>query len=402
VVASKPRLLYLSPVVPGVAGNGLAMRAGMVLEALAQRNRLYLLVIPLYPPFGVPVPAPIARLCHEAVVQPVGPPGLAPASRPLRWLKRVPGLRRSPPADVSVQRPFQAVGIDVVHVFRLSMLPFARPYFAGSCGHVPKRHLDLDDVESVTHRRLGELYRRNGNAALAGLEEREAQRYEALEDETLREFARVYVCSAEDRERLRHRSSRDVCILPNAVRVPVSVRPKPSGGSFTFLFVGTLGYYPNEDGIRYFCSCVLPLIRQMAPRAFNVTIVGTGATDGIRQLAHEPEVRLVGAVPDVAPYYFDADAAVVPVRAGGGTRIKVLEAFSYRRAVVSTSIGIEGIAAHDEEHVLVADTADAFAERCIRLMRDTAVAERLTDNALSLVRRAYSLEAIARTVAAFP
>ena len=166
--------------------------------------------------------------------------------------------------------------------------------------------------------------------------------------------------------------------------------------------MGTLGYYPNEDGLRYFCSCVLPLMRQMAPRVFNVTIVGTGATDGIQQLTHEPEVRLVGAVPDVAPYYRDADAIVVPVRAGGGTRIKVLEAFSYRRPVVSTSIGIEGIDAHDAEHVLLADTADVFAEQCVRLMRDAALAERLTENALSLVRRAYSLEAVARTVAAFP
>ena len=290
----------------------------------------------------------------------------------------------------------------MVHVFRLSMLPFARPYLAASCGRVPKIHLDLDDVESITHRRLGELYRLNGNAALARLAEREAQRYEALEDEVLRECDRVYVCSAEDRERLRHRSSRDVCILPNAVRVPASVGLKPRGDPFTFLFVGTLGYYPNEDGLRYFCSCVLPLIRQMAPRAFNVTIVGTGATDGIQRLTHEPEVRLVGAVPDVAPYYRDADAVVVPVRAGGGTRIKVLEAFSYRRPVVSTSIGIEGIDAHDAEHVLVTDTADAFAEQCVRLMRDAALAERLTENALSLVKRAYSLEAVARTVAAFP
>src|SRR5207302_7951842 len=84
VVALKPRLLYLSPVVPDVTGNGLAMRAGVVLEVLAQRYCLYLLVIPLYPPFGVPVPAPIARLCHQAVVQPVGLPGQARASRPLR------------------------------------------------------------------------------------------------------------------------------------------------------------------------------------------------------------------------------------------------------------------------------------------------------------------------------
>src|SRR5207248_10648742 len=111
----------------------------------------------------------------------------------------------------------------------LSMPPSACPYLTASYDHMPKRHLDLDDIESITRRRLGELYRLNGNAALAGLAEREAQRYEALEDEVLQEFDRVYVCSAEDRERLRHRSSREVCILPNAVRVPVSVGHRPTG-----------------------------------------------------------------------------------------------------------------------------------------------------------------------------
>src|SRR5205814_10238117 len=106
--------------------------------------------------------------------------------------------------------------------------------------------------------------------------------------------------------------------------------------------------------------------------------------------------QLERPVPDAAPCYRAADAIVVPVRAGGGTRIKVLEAFSYRRPVVSTSIGIEGIDAHDAEHVLLADTADVFAEQCVRLMRDAALAERLTEDALSLVKRAYSLEAVAR------
>jgi glycosyltransferase involved in cell wall biosynthesis len=303
---------------------------------------------------------------------------------------------------VPAQWPWLEARLDVIHVFRLSMLPFARPYLAESRGHVPRRHLDLDDIESDTHRRLAELYRLNGNAALAGQEELEAERYEALEDEVLRHFDRVYVCSADDGARLRLRSSREVCILPNAVRLPASGRPRPRSGPFNFLFVGTLGYYPNEDGIRSFCLDVVPLIRQLAPRDFSVTVVGTGATDRIRQLAHAPHVRLVGPVPDVAPCYRDADAVVVPVRAGGGTRIKVIEAFGHRRPVVSTSIGVEGIAARDEEHLLLADTAEAFARQCERLMTNTALAERLTENALALVRRSYSLEAVTKIVAAFP
>jgi len=87
------------------------------------------------------------------------------------------------------------------------------------------------------------------------------------------------------------------------------------------------------------------------------------------------------------------------VRAGGGTRIKVLEAFSHHRAVISTSIGMEGIDAIDDVHVLIADTPEVFAERCVRLMADRVSRDRLAENAFSLFHHCYSAEAIKRTVA---
>jgi glycosyltransferase involved in cell wall biosynthesis len=287
---------------------------------------------------------------------------------------------------------------DTVHVFRLAMLPFARPY-SGASGGWPRRHLDMDDVESTTHARLAELYRLNGNGVMARFEEEEARRAEALEAAVLREFDRLYVCSEEDKDALHRRTRAQVCVLPNALPLPGPLPPRPGEAPFTFLFVGTLGYYPNEDAILHFCAEVLPRIRRDAARDFRVTIVGTGATPAIRSLAALPDVRLIGAVPDVAPWYGAADAVVVPVRAGGGTRIKVLEAFSYRRPVVSTSIGIEGIAARAEEHVLVGDTPAALADQCLRLMADPRLAERLTTAAYALFTRAYTLEAVARSLA---
>jgi glycosyltransferase involved in cell wall biosynthesis len=307
-----------------------------------------------------------------------------------------------PPTDLVAQAgsAFQDVPFDVVHVFRLAMLPFARPY-VGASGRRLRRHLDLDDVESITRRRLAELYRSNGDDVLACFEEAAAARAEALEAEVLRDFDRIYVCSEVDKQALAARSNTPVCVLPNALPVSAPLpRPGRTGGPFTFLFVGTLGYYPNEEGIVHFCAEVLPLLRRTAPRDFQVIIVGSGATPAVQQLAGRPEVRLVGAVPDVAPWYAEADAVVVPIRAGGGTRIKVLEAFSYRRPVVSTSIGIEGIGAHDGKHVLVGDTPAAFSEQCMRLMTDPSLSERLTDRAFSLFMRAYTTDAVARSLAA--
>jgi glycosyltransferase involved in cell wall biosynthesis len=108
---------------------------------------------------------------------------------------------------------------------------------------------------------------------------------------------------------------------------------------------------------------------------------------------------MIGEVPDIAPWYQNSTAVVVPVRAGGGTRIKVLEAFSHRRAVISTSIGMEGVDAVDDEHVLIANTPELFAERCVRLMADRVLRDRLAENAFSLFRHCYSAVAIKRTIA---
>jgi glycosyltransferase involved in cell wall biosynthesis len=128
--------------------------------------------------------------------------------------------------------------------------------------------------------------------------------------------------------------------------------------------------------------------------------LGTGAPDAVQQLARIPEVRVIGAVPDLTPWYRDADAVVVPLRAGGGTRIKVLEAFSFRRPVVSTSLGVEGIDVVPDEHVLLGDSPDELAMQCQRLMDDRHLGEMLVERAYALLVSAYSKDAQARALAA--
>jgi glycosyltransferase involved in cell wall biosynthesis len=131
-----------------------------------------------------------------------------------------------------------------------------------------------------------------------------------------------------------------------------------------------------------------------------VNLVGWGATAAVEALAELPGVRLVGWVPEVEPWYAEADVAIIPIRAGGGTRIKALEAFAYRRPVVATTIGIEGIDAGADEHVFIGDTVEAFAAQCVRLMTEPELAERLTENAFALFNRAYTIEAVTATLAA--
>ncbi len=102
------------------------------------------------------------------------------------------------------------------------------------------------------------------------------------------------------------------------------------------LFVGTLGYFPNADAARFLCRDIVPALRRLSGHAIVVDLAGAGDTTGLRDIAQMPEVTLLGYVEDLAPLYAAADIAVAPLRAGGGTRIKILEAFAHGVPVVAT------------------------------------------------------------------
>lgn len=301
----------------------------------------------------------------------------------------------------AARQAFPGVDFDTVHVSRLHVAPFA--FACGRQGSASRSvwQLDLDDVESVTRRRIGDLCRLNGERRMAARQALDAELYDAMQRRLLPRFDRVFVCSERDKKALEDDyACRHVEMVPNVVRIPNEPKGRAGDAPFRLLFVGTLGYYPNRDAVCYFCDSVLPLVRRAEKRRFVVTVVGGGLPGPLaRALSRVPEVEPLGYVTDLGPVYADSDAVIVPIRAGGGTRIKVLEAFSYRMPVVSTSAGAEGIAARDGEHLLIGDTAEAFARGCVRLMADPELRRRLAENAFDLVRTCHTLEAMRRAVA---
>lgn len=253
-------LLYISPVIPDLRGNGLAMRAGAVLEALSSHYRVSLLVVPLYAPYGVTIPEAISALCRRSAVLPS--PLFAPPETTATLgtiVRQLLGMRRGAPSS---DLPFADATFSIVHAFRLAALPYTRPYRARLQG--AGLHLDLDDLESVTHRRLAYLYRLNGREERARTEERAAERAHAAEDEAFAEADRVYVCSEIDAAALRGRTATEIMVLPNTVRPAPRIERPSSPYSFNFLFVGNLGYYPNEDAAYYLCHEILPALRAIS------------------------------------------------------------------------------------------------------------------------------------------
>ena len=154
------------------------------------------------------------------------------------------------------------------------------------------------------------------------------------------------------------------------------------------VFIGKMDYRPNVDGVLWFCREVLPRVRSEVPD-FCFTIVGAQPTPEITALDGTDGVRVTGRVPDTRPYLHEAAIAVVPLRAGSGTRLKVLEAFAMGRAVVSTSIGCEGIDAEPGRHLVTADDGSDFAGAVVRLLRGPDERARLGAQARALVEARY-------------
>jgi glycosyltransferase involved in cell wall biosynthesis len=158
--------------------------------------------------------------------------------------------------------------------------------------------------------------------------------------------------------------------------------------------IGQLGYEPNLEGAFYFTERIFPLVRERVPKA-RLRLVGRyRREEDVAWLRQQPGVTVVGEVDEVTPELAAADVVVVPLRFGGGTRIKTLEAFAHRRPVVTTDVGREGIDAVDGTHLLVADGVADFASACVQVIDNPALAASLAESGHELWRSRYSWESI--------
>jgi len=155
------------------------------------------------------------------------------------------------------------------------------------------------------------------------------------------------------------------------------------------VFVGGLNWYPNRDGFEFFATEIVPLIRS-EHRDVEFDWVGTGTELVSPTMAAAAGIKLLGRVPDVRPIVHAARCFVVPLRVGGGSRLKILDAWAMGRAVVSTSVGCEGLAAEHDCNIVIADAPRDFATAVCRLLADDRHAERLGREARRTAERCYS------------
>lgn len=290
--------------------------------------------------------------------------------------------------------PWRHVRFDAVHIYRLPLAPFVRAFD----GATVKRFLDIDDIESITSDRLAELYSLNGRTSSAQSSRRYAEVHRLREEGCLRSFDGVFVCSRDDAVVLRRMYRCAAFVLPNTVTMPPVVRSKKHE-TLTILFVGSMDYHPNEDAALQLADVVLPGILRSTQCSVQLLIVGNRPRDSVLALGTRTGITVTGAVDSVTPYYRQATVAVVPLRAGGGTRIKILEAAVHRVPVVSTPVGAEGLEVTDGRELLLADTPEQMAGQCVRLWRDPGLRSRIIRNAYSWVRREHTASALDRALA---
>jgi glycosyltransferase involved in cell wall biosynthesis len=220
---------------------------------------------------------------------------------------------------------------------------------------------------------------------------RKARRYEQ------RLFSRFSLClvtSTRDQREVEALLGRrnGVAVVRNGVDLAGGAPVRAPHMEKTLIYPGPIAYSANLDAVQYFIDEILPVLSSRIP---DVRLIVTGSTDGVRlDRLTNAHVEFTGQLDDVRSLVAGSASCVVPLRIGGGTRLKILEAMALGTPVVSTSKGAEGLDVVDEEHLLIADSASAFADQIVRVLSDPPLAMRLTRNARALVEARYGWEAI--------
>lgn len=218
----------------------------------------------------------------------------------------------------------------------------------------------------------------------------EKKRLQAVEESAWRECRLCFTVSDDERKEIAAISGDSAKVITAANGVDPErfvFQPRRKNGR-KILFLGGMDYTPNLDAARYFLKEVFPLIRAEEPEA-RVLLIGR-ELGKLFEAAVMPGVECHESVPEVLPWFYEADLLVVPLRQGAGTRIKVLEAMSAGLPVVATPKGCEGISVTNGREILIAPTSNEFSSACLMLLRDSSVGERLAQKARQLVLARYT------------
>jgi len=388
-------VLFLSQIVPYPPHGGVLQRGYNLLRELSSAHRVHLLAF--HHPDALAAEEldaateHLAGFCASVETFPLWPkahPWLRLPAYLLGALSTQPFgalAYRSRAYTAAIERHLTQSDIDVVHVDTITLAPYIRPDW-------PPALLTHHNIESQLFARRAAA---ESNPLARAYVEREARKLENFERRFCPLFSRNVTVSDTDTATLVNMvPGLDCLVVANGVDCNY-FSSHPEASQPRLIYTGGLNMFANLDAVDYFLAEVWPTVLEAVPDA-RFVIIGQDPPPRLLALAEqESGIEVTGYVDDVRPYVRDAAVYVVPLRVGGGTRLKVLDAMAQGKAIVSTSIGCEGIELEPGRDLVVADDAASFARRTIELLSDAQARRRLGDEARKTVEARYQWSAIA-------
>jgi sugar transferase (PEP-CTERM/EpsH1 system associated) len=385
------RLLFLTPQLPYPPRQGTALRNWGLVQHLSQRHTVGLLS---FAEGGQATDSELLRTtCLPFVTVPA--PQRPRTARLQTLFSPQPDLAQrlwSAEFAAALQALLQNHTFDAIHIEGLELaryIPIARK---NSTAHLI---FDAHNAEYVIQRRAFETDwhrpRRWPHALYSWLQWPRLKRFEA---ETLRAVSAVTCCSPEDAAALQALVSEiKPVIIPNGLDVDNYQSELPVTRHPSLVFTGKMDYRPNVDAVLWFAAEIWPQVRAQVPQA-QFTVVGQKPLPAVQKLHGQNGITVTGAVPSIQPYLAEASVYVAPLRMGGGTRLKLLEAMAMRMPTVSTPVGAEGFAVRSGQELLLAQNPEAFARAVVELLHNQTLGEKLGAAGYAFVRAHYDWSVI--------
>lgn len=375
------KIAFFTPYLPYPPDTGGKIRSYHLLQALCAR-----FCVDLYTVYMGPKPPEVAvrhleECCNRVVMLPLEKPWRTRdrLRRTLSPLPRLVDYFCTPASLDQAREHLSCGGYDLLVADEICMTPYVE---------VMPDQLRIVFRQKVDYLHYREVARARPWGADKILELVESVKLWRYEQAKMGLYQGYVACSERDAAQIRqYAPGIPYLVIPNGVDLSAFVplgRPKASQP--TLLYVGSMYYPPNIDAVQFFFRSIYPAIRKAEPRV-RVQIVGHMPPPEVQQWARLPGVEVTGGVPDVRPYYEEATVFIVPLRLGGGTRLKIPEAMAMGLPVVSTSVGAEGLDIHPGEDILIADDPLSFAQSVLLLLSDPDLRDRIAAGGRRLAQR---------------
>ena len=385
VTPPKLRSLLLTPVTPAMTGNGLAMRAAAIRNALAALGQVDTLLAPVAEQPGQASGRVRTLALNSSPRTAASWLSYARGRKLLTSITNLPTRARLAPPGI-LDEYYLSRDYDVVYVLRLYLAGLALPLMARST----ETHflLDLDEDDAAVAKQIGNLLEKQGKQRQARHHWQESIDLESFANACLPWFDTV-AYSTRTEAMARQRTGINQITLPNTINCDGSFMPSEVGSPPRLLFVGNLDYQPNQDAVFRLISSILPELR-CSDSLTELWVVGAGGLALKEAYGDKPGVVWMGYLQDLKDVYSSASVAVVPLRAGGGSRLKILEAMACGLPVVATPKAVEGLNVLPNQHFLLADTDSELVEAVKQLANRPELGNAIARAAFNFVQEEHS------------